>query len=149
MNIFIIGDREAEATFTRMGVRVQNAEPAMILIGQQLQRIAEISMTAQGRRGGGSWAALKPDTIRRKAKRGLDPRTEFATHALFNSLTKLAPGSHIETDDSSIRFGSDLAHARTQHIGLPSKNVPARPLMTIVEGDRKMMAKTILDHIVG
>jgi hypothetical protein len=106
-------------------------------------------MTAQGRRGGGSWAFLKPDTIRRKAKRGLDPRTEFATHDLYNSLTRLAAGSHVQTSSSSVQFGSDLAYARAQHFGLRSKNLPARPLITIVEGDRKKMAKTILDHIVG
>jgi hypothetical protein len=149
MSIFIIGDQEVAESFTRMGIRAQDVEPAMIEIGQQLQKIADISMTAQGRRGGGSWAFLKPDTIRRKAKKGLDPRIEFATHALYNSLTKVAAGSHIDTDHNSVRFGSDLAYARAQHFGRPEINLPARPLITIVEGDRKMMAKTILDHIVG
>lgn len=149
MSIFIIGDREAAERFTGMGGRATDAEPAMLEIANQLRQIAGISMTAQGRRGGGSWARLQPDTIRRKAKKGLDPRTEFATHDLYNSLTRVAPGSHVHTDASSVMFGSDLVQARTQHFGLPSKNVPARPLITIVEGDRKQMAKTILDHIVG
>lgn len=149
MNVFIIGDKEAAERLTLMGVRASDTESAMLDIGRQLQEIAGISMTAQGRRGGGSWQHLKPETIRRKAKRGLDPRMEFATHTLYNSLTRLAAGSHLTVGKDTVTFGSDLAYARAQHFGLRSKNLPARPLITIVEGDRKRMAKTILDHIVG
>lgn len=148
MNVFIIGDKETSERLTAMGARATDTESAMIEIGRQLQQIAGISMTAQGRRGGGSWQHLKPETIRRKAKRGLDPRTEFATHDLYNSLTRLAAGSRLQIRNDSLTFGSDLAYARAQHFGLRSKNLPARPLITIVEGDRKLMAKTILDHIV-
>lgn len=146
--MFIIGDREAAEHLHGIGIKAQNVEPAMLEIVRQLQRIAGISMTAQGRRGGGSWQHLKPDTIRRKAKRGLDPRTEFATHALYNSLSGQTADSIVEISGDSLKFGSRLPYTKAQMFGWPPKNLPARPLITIVEGDRKKMGKTILDHIV-
>jgi phage gpG-like protein len=147
--LVMIGDKDVVEKFTTMGLRATHAQPAMLQIVEIIRRAFEISMTAQGRRGGGSWQQLKPDTIRRKAKKGLDPRTEFATHALYESLTRTAAGSRVVVTDSSLSVGSDFAYARTQQFGLPSKNVPARPLITIVEGDRRDIAKVILAHVVG
>jgi phage gpG-like protein len=147
--LFIVGDREAAEKFQAMGLRATHAQPAMLQIVEIIRRAFDITMTSQGRRGGGSWQQLKPETIRRKAKKGLDPRIEFATHALYESLTRTAAGSRVVVDENHLTIGSDLAYARAQHFGLPSKNVPARPLITIVEGDRKDIGRVILAHIVG
>jgi phage gpG-like protein len=48
--------------------RAEHMEPAMRLIGRHIKDLIRANFESEGRRRGGSWAALKPATIRKKMR---------------------------------------------------------------------------------
>jgi phage gpG-like protein len=146
MTIEILGDKRAEFMLVSMGRRAADVGPALeSSVADLLRNIAGATFDSQGRRGGGSWARLKPATLRRKARMGQDPRIEHATGALRNSLTKDAV---IDTTRNSLSFGSNLPYAHAQSAGDPSHNLPARPLIKLTPYDRRRISGILLDYIV-
>src|ERR1041385_3006828 len=123
--IEIIGDKIATLRLKRIGDHAANATPVMVAVLDEMRRIAGATMDSQGRRGGGSWAFLQPETIRRKARAGLDPRIERATGLLYESLTRAAhPNQIAEVSRSDAALGSNLPYARAQSKG--TRTLPAR-----------------------
>lgn len=146
--IEILGDKLATLRLKRIGERAYNPSPVMIGVLDELRRIAGATMDSQGRRGGGSWAFLKPATIRRKARMGLDPRIERATGLLYESLTRAGhPDQIAEVSRSGAALGSALPYARPQSKG--TRTLPARPLVKVNEYDKNRIGQMILEYIVS
>lgn len=146
IDIQIFGEKKAAARLVRLGSHVSDISPVGSLIGDVFRNAADKTFSSQGRRGGGSWKRLAPETIRRKARLGLDPRIEHATLLLRNSLTQKGhPQQVLTVHRDGIDFGSSVKYARNQDRG---SNVPKRPLVKLVAGDISRIKGIILDWIV-
>ncbi len=146
--IEIFGDKLATLRLKRIGEHAANPAPAMIGVLDELRRIAGATMDSQGRRGGGSWAFLKPDTIRRKARMGLDPRIERATGLLYESLTRAGHPDQIATiSRSGAALGSALPYSKAQSRG--TRTLPSRPLVKVTDYDKNRIGRMVLEYIVS
>src|SRR5437763_185235 len=96
-----------------------------------------------GRRGGGSWKKLKPDTIKRK---GHD-KILVDTGMLKSSLTELgAPFQVMDITKTTIRFGTDDPIAIVHDLGLGT--VPKRPIIKFTRFDGKRWNEWIVQHLM-
>ena len=146
----IFGVETVKLRFTKLGIKANEAMPAMIAVLDYLRHAAGATMDSQGRRTGGSWSQLKPATIRRKARLGQDPRIERATGLLYESLTRAGhPNQIANVTKTSATFGSDLPYARAQSKGDPKHNLPARPLIKLNQNDHNNIGRIILDYIAS
>jgi hypothetical protein len=144
LKLFIqaIGFDNVYSKIIRTAVAPTQAKSAMDQVATELMRIIEQTFLSQGRRGGGSWRFLQPETLRRKIRLGQDPRILFATHALFNSLThRRDPMQDLRISNTEVRLGTKLSYARVQHA--------TRPIVKLTKSDRRRMDKIIADHVVG
>jgi phage gpG-like protein len=135
-------------------------EPVMIQIAADMLETERVIFQAQGRRGGGSWRSLKPDTIRRKGSGTRILFTSEAHHgygsgtdALYRSVTQVgAPNQILQIDKNSVTLGTTRPYAKAMQEGSPHRNIPARPFMTFLPSDidrwERMIAKRIVKPFV-
>lgn len=126
----------AKARFNIMATRVQDVAPVAPLIVEIFRHAARETFDRMGERG--DTPAWQPDTfawMKKKIQRGLDPRTEFATHKLYKSLTTAGT---TRVTRSSVAFGSNVGYAKYQ----------TRQLIKLVAEERQAIAKIWLDYIV-
>jgi phage gpG-like protein len=98
---------------------------------------------SQGRRGGGSWKPLKPDTIRRKGHNRILVRSGM----LKASLTELgAPFQVMDITNTTIRFGTDDPIGLVHEMGLGT--VPRRPIIKFGSFDNKRWNNWIIEHLM-
>jgi hypothetical protein len=116
----------------------------------------------QGRRGGGSWAALKPDTIRKKGIGGINIlRTDLAnpgyskigespsSDTLFKSVTEPdAPYQIKAVRNNSILFGTKRPFAGAHQYGSFLRYIPARPFIKFTNLDADRWTQMIFDHLM-
>ena len=135
------GIEQASRRFNRMGAAAIDLAPVWEEILQYFFYIEDATFQSQGRRGGGSWAQDSDEWLARKAREGLDPRINFATWALYDSMTlEGAPGQVVEITPDALRFGSDLPQAG------PSQRYRAFIKLTVE--DRQVMAKLIGEYFL-
>jgi len=107
-----LGIQMATRRFNRLGAAAIDLAPAWADMLEFFFWIEDATFQSQGRRGGGSWAEDSEAWQAQKAREGLDPRINFATWALYDSVTLLnAPGQVVEITPQSLRFGSSLPQA--------------------------------------
>jgi hypothetical protein len=144
MQVFIeaLGTRVLQTKFSRMSEAVADAAPALELVASDMMRVEEQIFASQGRRGGGSWALDSYDWLVAKQRLGLDRRINFATHALYESVTQRgAPGQILNITRDLLEFGSDLPYAATTQ-----RN---RPIFKFTVYDRARWRNIIRDYMVG
>lgn len=142
LSVQIIGLEDVYRKIIRTAVAPSLARSAMDQVATELMRIIEQTFLSQGRRGGGSWRFLQPETVRRKIRMGQDPRILFATHALFNSLTNRGdPRQKLRVSNTEVLLGSKLPYARKQQ--------EARPMIKLTRSDKLRIDKIIADHVMG
>lgn len=103
------GVRRIQADLLRTGERAEHAGPAFEAIGDLIMDIEEEQFDTQGARTGRRWAAIKPETIARKLRRGEDPRILHATLRLRESLTNAShPDQIFHVVNNALIFGSSV-----------------------------------------
>jgi hypothetical protein len=114
-----------------------------------MMRVEAAQFSSQGRRGGGSWAQLKPDTVRKKGTseilrtRGASPGySKFPEDSLFKSLTEPeAEFQVLHVTKSSIIFGTTHPFAE--------KLNRERPFMRFLATDRARWGRMIAEHLMA
>lgn len=146
--VFIIKDFgnsiAAEAKRLSAGAKAVNELlPVMIRIGEDMMRIEKIVFSSQGRRGGGQWKKLKPETVKRKGSNVI----LVDTGTLETSLTEPnAKFQILNTTRSGLEFGTSDPVAVFHDEG--RGNNPRRPLFKFVAGDQKRWNKMITDALM-
>lgn len=148
--------RSAEQ-FAQGATRVVETEGVMSRVAEDMMRIEEIIFNSEGRRGGGSWKRLKPDTVRKKGNsqilRGTsnpvyEGSNAVGANALLKSLTE--PGAQFQilhVTDEVLEFGTDRPYAEVQAEG-GGQNVPARPFMNFLDSDVEKWSDWFYDHVM-
>jgi phage gpG-like protein len=121
--------------------------PALEEMAQEMMRIESALFNSQGRRGGGSWKQLKPDTMRRKLFHDKDPRIMHESLRLRHSLTSRDdPENILDITEGSIRFGTGVEYAAAHQEG--RGRMPARPIVKFTKHDNARMARILADWVM-
>lgn len=124
------GIKRIQGELLRTGARADNAEPAFEAIGDLIMDIEEEQFNTQGARTGRRWAAIKPETIARKLRKGQDPRILHATLRLRESLTNAShPDQIFQVFNNTLLFGSRVHYGEIhQNRGLGRGRKRRRPI---------------------
>lgn len=118
---------------------------AMADIAANMMEAEDQLFLSQGRRGGGSWKPLKPDTIWRKDSSVI----LVDTTELYESLTKV--GSEFQVlniGNTEIEYGTDVPYANIHMTGAPRRNIPARPFIRFTATDRQHWIDILSNHLM-
>lgn len=99
-----------------------------------------------GRRGGGSWAQLKPETIKRKGS------TEILVDYSYLKDSVTIPGAPfqiLEIGNESLVFGTDRPYAFVHQHGSVKAHVPARPFIRFLPTDISRWTRIIAAHLLS
>ena len=147
------GSPEQVVTLLKLGGRqARNTRVVMERIVADMMEVEARIISSQGRRGGGSWRRLKPDTVKKKgtteilrtrgAKAGY---SKFPADSLFRSLTE--PGAEYQVlgiSRNRIVFGTD--HPFAEVIGAN------RPFMRFMNTDadrwKGMLAEYLMEPFI-
>lgn len=136
MTLTVEGIPGVRANFDAKARRVEDVSPVAPLIVDVFRNAARKTFEMQGERGDGP--AWEPDTMAwmvKKIRMGLDPRTEFATHNLFRTLTT---AGEVRVTRSSVSLSSGVKYAKFQ----------TRPLIKLTVEERNEIRQIWFDYIV-
>lgn len=140
----------------RYAHRGQETTPVMWQIAADMIAVEGAVFASNGRRGGGSWKRLKPDTVRKKGVfdilRTRDANLAYSepgNDALFDSLTKInAPFQILEVSRRGVEFGTSVPAAGIMQEGSSKRNIPARPFMRFTQNDVDRWNEMIIAHLM-
>lgn len=134
-----------------------NTEPVIAKMIFDIMRITDTQFISEGRRGGGSWARLKPDTIRKKGTaeilktEGARPKYKSleGENLLYKSVTvEGAPFQILKFTRNSFEFGTNRPYAFVHQYGSPKRHIPARPFLRVLPPDQERWNRWIMRHLV-
>jgi phage gpG-like protein len=126
-----------------MAANALDTELPMIEIAGDMLRTTEIVFTSRGKRGGGSWKKLSPNTVRRW---GPHPILEL-TSTLRDSVTVPgAPYQILEVSNDFIEFGTEVESAGFQQEG--TRKMPARPFLRFIPADFTRWNNILVRHLI-
>src|SRR5215831_6061417 len=126
--------KELRARYASLGGAMRNLRPAMEIIGEEMAGIARDTFESQGRRGGGSWAALSEKRMREKVREKIDPRILYGeTHRLFLSLADIGSSENVLVvkgggNEWAVALGTKVPYAKVHQRGSAKRNIPIRIL---------------------
>jgi len=149
LTITIMGNEEARLMLNQMAERVENMQPVMWRIREDIYRVVKATFESQGRRHGGSWAHLSEKWQERKIKMGWDPRILYGkpTQTLMRSMT--VRGHYMQRTKvtrHSVEVGTRVVYADVQQHG--NADIPARPFINFHGRDRDRWAQMVADHVM-
>jgi phage gpG-like protein len=140
--------------------QAQNFTTVMERIYLDILKIEHVMFRSQGRRGGGSWARLKPDTVRKKGDWFI-LRTDRANpgyskigksnsvDTLYNSVTKPNAAYQIwRIEKNALLFGTARPYAGVHQYGSSKRHIPARPFLRFLDTDVRRWDDWMLFHVV-
>jgi len=146
LKIKIFGDEVMRRKLLRGAAVAANPKPALELIADDMMRVIDATFTGQGRRYGGSWAALDPKYVEKKSRAGLDPRILIASGDLRRSMTVRGDeNQYLKVDHTGIELESELEYAARQQFG--GDGIPARPFIAFYPQDRARWVRIIEDEL--
>lgn len=106
--------------------------------------------SSEGSRGAsGKWAALSLAYKRFKEVAFPGQSILQADGDLFESLTSPeAFGAVIRPEANELTLGTTIPYALAHHRGAPGRNLPARPVISLTEDDKRRMQKEIQRGLV-
>lgn len=147
VQVLVFGETQVAMSLRRGVSALGDMSPALDVVADDMMYVIEKTFTGQGRRYGGSWAALSPETVKRKAAKGQDPRINIATGRMMRAFS-LRGGDHqlLHVGPHSIELGSDLDYP--EHTQYGTSRMPARPFIDFYPQDRKLWAKICREYVV-
>jgi phage gpG-like protein len=131
--------------------------PVMNKILVDMARATGELIKSEGRRGGGSFKRLKPETIKKKGNKRIlytsgssEGYSTLGGSALVHSVTYKTGGRFAvrEHDQRSVTFGTTHPYADVHQEG-GGRNIPARPFILFTEYDINRWKRWMLAHLVA
>lgn len=144
LDLDVSGDERALRRLLRIAHGAESPRPFM-------DRVARLFLReTKGRWAASPWAPLDPDTVRRKARQGQDPRVLRATGALERALTVWrAPGQQLKIKPFELVFG--LRHGGTAYYGRfhqQGRGVPRREILSITPQMVRRVHQALRDFLL-
>lgn len=105
--------------------RMANLTPVLQVMAQDLRTMIDNAFDQSKSPMGGTWAPLKPATIKRRRKKSSQPLVD--TGRLRNSVT-------TQAFPRAIQFGSNVEYAAPQQFG--TAHIPPRPFLPITPANQ-------------
>lgn len=149
------GANKVAATLKRGARSGRDTRVVMDRIVLDMMRVERTIFSSEGRRGGGGWRGLKPDTIKRRGGSTAILRThdvkpgyaKYGPDALYRSLTETGtPFQILNVTRNTVRFGTSRPYAAVQQSG--GGRTPARPFMRFLPSDEGRWANMIAEHLM-
>jgi phage gpG-like protein len=126
------------------------------IIRTDMFRIEEALFRSQGKRGGGSWKRLKPDTIRKKGNSKIiytegsnSFYSAYGNNTLVKSLTqKDAPFHSSHIGNHVLSFGTDRPWAESHQYGAPGASIPRRELIRFTPRDQERWIGWLNEYVM-
>jgi hypothetical protein len=146
--------RHTASKMQRSSASAINFRPVMDAIAADMMRVTEANFSSQGRRGGGSWAELRPETVERKhgdtrilLTSGNPYAASTGVSAMYKSVTRPnQPGGILAITKTTIVYGTDLPYAHRQARG--GKGIPPRPFINFTPADRARWDALFARHVL-
>lgn len=137
----VFGEDKAALKLEESGAAAVDTISVMERILVDMFRVEEAVFSSQGRRGGGSWAGLKPETIKRKQSAVI----LVDTGELLRSVTESTDDMRVT--NTSIDFATSHPGAASQQFGDSSRGLPARPFIRFTFYDLQRWESWITEHL--
>jgi phage gpG-like protein len=146
VRVLVFGETQVAMNLRRGITALGDMKPALDVVADDMMYVVEKTFTGQGRRYGGSWAALNEQTIKRKAAKGQDPRINIATGRMMRAFS-LRGSEHqvLRVGTHSIELDSDLDYPEFIQDG--TSKMPARPFIDFYPQDRKKWAQICKEYL--
>lgn len=141
----------------RVMKRLEDPMPVLGKIGLDMLEIEKLIFASRGRRGGGSWRVLKPDTIRKKGTslilRTLEAKPNYSSlgnDTMYRSVTE--PGAEYQIfalSKNKLMFGTSRPYAGAHQKGSRKRKIPARPFIRFLDTDRARWNEMILFYVTN
>lgn len=150
VHVEVFGEPIIRRRLLRTAGSVTDATPAWHAIARLLGRGAAKQFATAGGYGGTPWAALRPATIARKLRLGLNPAILRATNRLYNSLVLDAGPEHVaEFGEDFMRWGSSVPYGVYHQSRAPRRKIPYRPPVKLAPTDRRNAVRILQRTLFG
>lgn len=159
INAQIIGLEPIQARLRAVGNALQNPQPMLKEIGEDVVESTKLRFTDGKGPDGNKWAPLSAATLLRRRKKGKGAQPLLDTGSLRNSITK-------RVDARSVWVGTNVVYAPTHQFGatkgafgtgkyktrkgsfpIPWGNIPARPYLGFSRDDQAEIVAIIQRRI--
>lgn len=148
VTLHVLGAEQMRRKLLRGAAAAGDMAPALEVVADDMMRTIKETFKSQGRRYGGSWTFLQPETIKRKLAKGQDPKILMASHKLMDSLTiRDAPFQILHVGKDEVWLGTDLDYAATHQHGDHDRGIPARPFINFYPPDRQRWVRIVENHL--
>ncbi len=114
-------------------------------IADDMMVAIEHTIESQGRRGGGSWAALDADTVKRKAG-GSTKGILVDSGDLLRAYTHRGDEHQVlNVTNQTIHLGTTLPYPKAHQFG--TEHVPQRKFINFTQGDRRKWTEKVRDEL--
>ncbi len=144
-----VDTRALEKLFKQLAARTSNTRPAMLAIAQTLQESIEKNFNVGGRP---KWQPLSKSRINQRSKvhsrgEGKPTKATWPGQVLVDLGLLEDSISSRATNDTAI-VGANRDYAAAMQLGVPAKNIPARPFLAIQPEDIKEAEAILLRHLL-
>ncbi len=140
------GEKQVKRRIMRPGKYAGHLRPLFNNLADFFMDIEIGQFASDGARGSRPWKPLKPETVRRKERAGLDPRILRATGALYESLTQRGDRDQkLYIMEDFMIFGSKVEYGFFHQ---NARGVPRRRPIEFTEKDRRETVKKIQRYIL-
>lgn len=147
----VSGDVQIARKLQRFGDHVEDMSPAFEKMHESFLDIERRQFDTQGGSGPGGWQPIKPQTLRHKLAKGLDPRILHATLRLRRSLTNKTSQDHVtEIAPQEFFTGSSVPYVGVHQNPKPTNTraIRRRPV-DLTESQRRAWVRIAQAHLVG
>jgi phage gpG-like protein len=135
------GVREWEMTLEHGSGRMATMKRILDDIADDMMDAIAATIRSQGRRGGGSWPVLDPDTVKRKAGGGAKGML-VDTGDLFRAYTNRGDEhQELSITNQTIYLGTTLEYPKVHQFG--SEHVPQRKFISFTRSDKEKWTERV------
>jgi hypothetical protein len=167
LDVRVFGETVIRRRYLRLAANASDASEGFRDVVRVLREATEENFATRGVSGGSRWRDLKPATIARKRRLGLDLRILRETGRLYGSLIgaqagtgrarsdiggRFIPGAgdHIEEiGPDSLRWGSRVPYGIYHQSNAPRSRIPYRPPVKLNERRKREAAKALQRAMLG
>lgn len=150
MDLETFGEKQFSREILRVGENAGNMRPAFDKVHDLILDVEGRQFKTQGGAYSGGWKPLAPATIRRKARKNLDPRILHATLRLRHSLTNEGHADHVYRASADEMFvGTKVPYAGPHQNPKAGNPLPRRRPVEFSDAVRKNILKILQRHLLG
>jgi phage gpG-like protein len=150
VEVQVFGEPVIRRRLLRVEHNLLDASEAFARIARILEDAVRKNYYTAGQASGPRWPGLRPATIARKRRLGLDLRILRATHRLMDSLLERTDDEHVEDiGPDSLLWGSTVPYGVYHQSRRPRTVIPFRPPVRLPERHKREAVRELQKFIMA